>query len=133
MRYVGQSFELTLDAGVDASSEELRELFEVAHEREYGYRDATSAVELVTVTASVWGPEPRLTLRGRLGRIARANTTIWHDGASLEVPLLRGVPAAGEVLPSPAILALPESTLLVSPGWSGAVRADGTIELRRAR
>jgi len=48
VRYVGQSFELTVD---DRSSQpgQLRELFEEAHETRYGYRDQTAGIELVTV------------------------------------------------------------------------------------
>jgi len=133
LRYVGQSFELAVDAAVDASAGELRELFEAAHDREYGYRDRASSVELVTVTASVWGPEPAV--RGQAERVAprRATARIWRGGAELEVAVLEGAPRPGARLPSPAIVAMADSTLLIEPSWDARVLSDGTIELRRRR
>jgi N-methylhydantoinase A len=52
LRYRGQSFELEVTAGLDAAVAELRDLFEDAHERRYGYRDAEGRVELVNVRVS---------------------------------------------------------------------------------
>ena len=60
LRYRGQSFELAIDAPPDASAGELRARFDAAHERRYGYREDGAEVELVTVTASVWGAAPVL-------------------------------------------------------------------------
>jgi len=131
LRYAGQSFELTVDAAGDASRSELRERFEEAHEGEYGYREPESDVELVTITASVWGAEPEIALRSPKGAARRATGRIWHAGEVLDAQIVSGEPGPGELLRGPAICALAEATLLVTPGWAGGVREDGTIELER--
>jgi N-methylhydantoinase A len=133
LRYAGQSFELTVDAPADAGQADLRERFEAAHEREYGYRDRESAVEMVTITASVWGEEPEIELLSPRTRARRSTQSIWHDGSELEVALVVGRPGRGERIDGPAICALAEATLLVAPGWGGCVRDDGTIELELTR
>ena len=132
LRYVGQSFELAIDAPADAAQDELRERFEAAHERLYGYRDDGAAVEVVTVTVSVWGRQPPLEPRAGRARPRRATQRMWHEGRELEVALIVGEPGPGERIDGPAICALPQATLLVTPGWRGAVAADGTIELTPA-
>jgi N-methylhydantoinase A len=131
LRYRGQSFELAVDAGPDAGEGELRERFEAVHEREFGYRDEAAAVELVTVTVSVWGPAPELSPVPEQSASARSSTTIWHRGQELEAALILGQPQPGERFEGPAVCALPEATLLVEPGWAGSVLERGAIELVR--
>jgi N-methylhydantoinase A len=132
LRYAGQSFELAVDARVDAAEAELAERFAAAHEREYGYRDEGAAVELVSVTASVWGAAPSLAAAAGRSRARRSRQTLWHDGAELDALVVAGEPAPGEAAEGPAIFALPEATLLVTPGWRARVIGDGTIEVVRA-
>jgi N-methylhydantoinase A len=132
LRYRGQSFELSIDAPPDADPAELRTRFEDAHERAYGYRDSGAEVELVTVTVSVWGTAPRLVTRAARSGATRTGTRVWHGGRELEAALITGEPAPGERVDGPAICALADATLLVTPGWRGQVLADGTIELVRA-
>jgi N-methylhydantoinase A len=132
LRYRGQSFELSVDASVGAGPDELRERFEAAHEREYGYREPGVAVELVTVTASAWGPAPELAPRAGHRPVRRGSQPIWHEGRELEAALIAGEPAPGERIDAPAVCALPEATLLITPGWRAVVAADGTIECVRA-
>jgi len=61
LRYRGQSFELTV-ADLSGDSARLRDRFEEAHERRYGYRDTEAAIELVTVRRRYIqpGPDPKL-------------------------------------------------------------------------
>ncbi|HEY4098417.1 MAG TPA: hydantoinase/oxoprolinase family protein [Baekduia sp.] len=103
-RYAGQSHELAL-RDVAPSATALREAFAVAHEERYGYRDDAAEVELVTVrTAHVEvGPEVR-----------------WEHDDELET------------VTGPAVLHLPEATLVVPEGWSGQTDATGTVVLERA-
>jgi N-methylhydantoinase A len=131
LRYRGQSFELRVDAPPDADAALLRERFEAAHERHYGYRDPAGEVELVTVTVSVWGAAPAVAPRASGALSMRTSVPVWHAGELLEATLLLGAPAPGERLAGPAICALADATLLVTPGWRGAVREDGTIALER--
>jgi N-methylhydantoinase A len=133
LRYRGQSFELAVDESARSDPEALREAFARAHEQRYGYRDEAAAVELVTIRVSVWGPSPRPRIRGAAGRPPRPRESeIIFDGRPLAAQVLRGELAPGTALRGPALCALPESTLLVPPGWSGEVDAHGTCRLERA-
>jgi N-methylhydantoinase A len=111
LRYRGQAFELAIStAGATAATpRELREAFETAHEERYGYRDPEQEVELVTVRVSAATSTP-----------APPSTGPASDG-----------PAAGSELPGPAVVPLPESTLVIPHGWLGTVMPDGAIDVRR--
>ena len=92
LRYRGQSFELARGRGARSAAgrAELRERFEAAHERRYGYRDEHGEVELVTVTVSVWGPAPALAPARRAGRRSGAQSApIVVGGGELEASLHR--------------------------------------------
>jgi N-methylhydantoinase A len=135
LRYRGQAFELAIAAGVAPTREELRELFEAAHEERYGYRDADQELELVTVrvAATLPGAEPSLTAEGSPAPgDAEPETTrpATLGGETLELRVLRS-PPPGSAISGPAVVELPEATLLVPPGWSGAVDDTGTIKLER--
>ena len=132
LRYRGQSFELSVDAPIAANESELRALFEDAHQRTYGYRDGDGEVELVTVTVSVWGRAPELGGTVSRSRPTVARTRMRHGGRDLDAALITGAPAPGERLVAPAVVALADATLLLTPGWRGLVLSNGTIELTRA-
>jgi N-methylhydantoinase A/oxoprolinase/acetone carboxylase beta subunit len=85
-------------------SADLHERFEALHEERYGHRDPDGEVELVTVRVT-----------GRLP--AR--------------PVRFGA-AAGERVTGPVVVRLPEATLVVPEGWSGAADDTGTLILERA-
>jgi N-methylhydantoinase A len=128
LRYKGQSFELTVDDEIDR----LREAFEEAHEQRYGYRDERAEVELVNVRVSTIGARPALRLKGAaVEPPVRGSTQVVFDGNQVEAELWRGELAPGTRVQGPAVCALPESTLLVPPGWSGAVDEYGTVVLER--
>jgi N-methylhydantoinase A len=134
LRYRGQSFELAVPGGLEPAVETLREDFQALHEERYGHRTAEGEVELVTIRVSAMAPAPELTLAGDGGAAepVRATRRAVFGGAELEVGILRGTPGPGAKLEGPAIVELPESTLLVPPGWRGEVHDTGTIVLRRA-
>jgi N-methylhydantoinase A len=131
LRYRGQSFELLVDAPPHADAGALRSRFERAHQHAYGYRDAGGEVELVAVTVSVWGSSPSLAPRAPSTLAQRATTRFWHAGAELDATLVIGEPAPGERIEAPAVCALTDATLLITPGWRAIVLANGTIELAR--
>lgn len=105
VRYRGQSHELTV-RGTGPEPAAVREAFEAAHEERYGYRDPTGDIEVVTIRVSEVEPGP-------LVEFAAPST------------------GAGR-LEGPAVVALPEATLVVPEGWSGEADATGTIVLERA-
>ena len=138
LRYGGQSFELPVDEERDPvgpapglGPEELREAFGAEHEARYGYR-GEEELELVNLRVSAWGAAPALGPAGAGESPGEAGSRpVIFAGAAVETRLFRGEPPAGTVLEGPALCALAESTLLIPPGWGGAVDASGTIRLRR--
>jgi N-methylhydantoinase A len=136
VRYRGQAFELSVNADLRPQPHELRAAFEALHEDRYGYSDPEQTLELVTIRVTAWvaGIEVELDGDGDGGggaEAARARRVAVIDGTQTEVEVLRGAPARGTEIEGPAVVELPESTLLVAPGWSGAVDATGTIVLSR--
>lgn len=131
LRYAGQGFELTVAAGLSPSPEQLRDGFEAAHQDRYGYTDPGAVLELVTVRVAVAFPgsvpafgAPGPETRDGGGRRA------FFGGEWVEARVHRGG-VTGE-LRGPAIVELPEATLVVPPGWAGGQDEDGTILLERA-
>jgi N-methylhydantoinase A len=134
LRYRGQAFELSVTAD-DPDPATLRERFEAEHERAYGYRDPDGEVELITirVTAAQPGPEIDVEAAGAGRGVQRGRRRVVFAGVEHEATVLRGEPEPGEPVTGPAIVELPESTLVVPPGWAGATEAAGTIRLERVR
>jgi N-methylhydantoinase A len=140
LRYRGQSFELPVeeelgpDGDVGLGPDDLRAAFADAHELRYGYRDAEADVELVNLRVSVWGAAPPLRPRSRAGAPTTTHVRpVVFAGRELSATVHVGEPPPGAVLAGPALCALPESTLLIPPGWSGDVDEHGTIRLERMR
>jgi N-methylhydantoinase A/oxoprolinase/acetone carboxylase beta subunit len=52
-------------------------------------------------------------------------------GEEVELSVVRGSPPPGYELEGPAVVELPESTLLVPSDWAGEVDDSGTVRLRR--
>jgi N-methylhydantoinase A len=134
LRYGGQSFELPIAADPDATPEQLREAFERVHEERYGYRDEEQALELVTirVSATTQGADVRLAGEDNLPEPERTTRLATLDGGEIVLAVLRGVPPPGANIDAPAVVELPESTILIPPGWRAAVDETGTIKLNRA-
>jgi N-methylhydantoinase A len=133
LRYRGQAFELPIRAGVEASPDALREAFEAEHRDRYGYSDSEQELELVTVrvTATTPAAEVPLTADGTDATPRRTQRTAVLDGEELQIEVVSAVPEQGTALSGPAVIELPESTLLIPHGWSGEVMDTGTIRLER--
>ena len=133
LRYRGQAFELAIDGAVAPSPDELRRDFERVHEDRYGYSDPEQQLELVTIRVTATDPagEVELAAEGAETETRRGRRTAVIDGEPVELEVVRGYPAPGTAIGGPAIVELPESTLLVAPGWSGLVDAAGTIRISR--
>jgi N-methylhydantoinase A len=92
-------------------------------------------VELVNVRVSALGRRPALRLVGSATQPSAHVTTtpvVW-EGEWVQARLWRGELPSGTRVEGPALCAMEESTLLVPPGWSGAVDEHGTVVLERVR
>jgi N-methylhydantoinase A len=134
LRYRGQSFELRIAAPTPCSPESLREAFEQEHERRYGYRDPELAIELVTIAVAAVSPAPELGLEASgdgANELVESEREATFGGEALPARVLRGEPGPGTKALGPCIFELPETTLVLPPGWSAEVDADGTIVCER--
>jgi N-methylhydantoinase A len=134
LRYRGQAFELAIGGSPGADPDQLREAFEAEHEERYGYRDPEQELELVTVRVSAMVPGAAVSIGGAGdGALSRSRRRATLAGREVEFEVLRGEPEAGTSIAGPAVVELPEATLLVPPGWSGEVDPTGTIKLVSSR
>jgi N-methylhydantoinase A len=135
LRYRGQAFELAIAAGLAPELDELREKFEAEHEDRYGYRDSDGQLELVTIRVSATVPGAEVELGGAAEHEPPQKTSrrATLAGEQVELAVFQGPPLPREAIEGPAVLELPESTLLVPKGWSGEVDATGTIQIRHQR
>jgi N-methylhydantoinase A len=132
LRYRGQAHELAVEAGERPAPEELRDAFARAHEDRYGFRDADGEVELITIRVSAALPGPDVELRAEEAAAPeRSRRPGVLEGEDVEVDVLRGRLPAGLEVSGPCVCELPEATLLVAPGWSGAVHPSGAVVLER--
>jgi N-methylhydantoinase A len=132
LRYSGQAFELALRDDGPPDPQRLKESFEAEHERRYGYRDAEAEVELVNIRRAVVvrGPRPELVAAQGKGH-SRLRRPAWFGGRELDMEVLRGEPPAGLELTGPAVFELPETTLVVPPGWRASVDGHGSVVVHR--
>jgi N-methylhydantoinase A len=132
LRYRGQSFELTVDAG---ELESLVARFHDAHERRYGYRMEEEPVELVNVrvTATVAVDKPALTEDPVEGDGHAGRRRASFDGDWVEVDVFdRTQMGAGSEVSGPTLVEFPEATCVVAPGWAGSVDEAGSLVLERS-
>jgi N-methylhydantoinase A len=61
------------------------------------------------------------------GGLEETARDVRFDGRWLETPVLRGEPPAGLSVPGPVNFELPETTLVLPPGWTAKIDETGTI------
>ena len=142
LRYVGQSYELTVplegppeDA---ATFEAARAAFDRLHQTRFAHADAAAPVEVVNaratarVASGVTLPPP--TFAARDGAAAPASTArAWFGGAWHDTPVYqRDSLVPGDRLEGPTIIVQLDTTTLVAPGWSAEVDAHGNLLMERA-
>lgn len=134
LRYVGQSFELTVPLqSTTPSAEELIDRFQERHERIFGHADRTSPVELINVRTTVLGrmapvrqPPPRARTPGAPRPIAHRQT--FYRGEWVETPVYdRANMAIGGEIRGPAIVQQYDSTSVVPPGFVVHVDDGGNL------
>jgi N-methylhydantoinase A len=133
LRYRGQAFELTVPGPLDASPALLRERFEAAHEERYGYVDEQEEIELVNVRVAAIADAPQTGPTGApaAGDLAEASRPARFADEVLETRVVRGELPADTRFDGPAILELPDTTVVVPPRWRAAHDASGAVTLER--
>jgi N-methylhydantoinase A len=124
VRYVGQSFELTIPAGPD-----LLERFHAQHERTYGFAAPGEPVEIVSIRLTSIGridKPPVRSLAAGEAPPARAYRPVYfaESGGYVDCAIHeRGALPAGARLDGPVVVEELDSTTVVHPGFT--VRVDG--------
>ena len=129
LRYRGQSFEL--DVAPASEDDDLRALFEDDHERRYGYRDPDAEIEIVGIRVAAVGPRPELPgAEAAAPEVERTTRSALFGGTEMETLILQGGIPAGERVRGPAVVELPETTLLVPPGATATpIDRSGDVEI----
>jgi N-methylhydantoinase A len=130
LRYVGQSYEIQVPAGEPGR---LREEFEAAHERRYGFVEAGRPIEIINVRLRAViqrgvdisypihasdTPASTLQIRFAAG---------WMESSLVERTAL----ATGEQVRGPALITQPDTATLVPPGWQAVVDSTANLILER--
>ena len=143
VRYVGQSFELTVDYPTSRSSRSseglaraISDSFYRAHLQRFGYADRNEPVEIVNLRLKLDLPvdKPDLQLESGAGSgTAQAEMervdVVYREG-ELETPLYnRDLLSTGDRIVGPALVVQMDTTTVVPPGWQGDVDAYGNLLL----
>ena len=143
MRYVGQSFELTVDCPrITGSNRVVRETvrrFHQAHQRRFGYSDESQPVEVVNVRlkavgrvkAPGGGRQGAEDGRGEMRDAGPVDTRdVVFDGTRhIAAFYLRRALRAGQQVPGPAVLLQEDATTVVPPDWVARVDGWGNLVL----
>jgi len=131
MRHVGQNFEIQIDAGSVSGgtvpplpdAAQLRHAFLAVHERQYGYANATDAVEVINLRLTGRAPfarpvEPRSDRRASAPPQPRIHRPVWFDeGTPRTTPVYaREDLHPGQQIEGPAIIEQLDATTVVHPG-----------------
>src|SRR5712692_6689634 len=138
MSYVGQTHTVAVPLGnLDRAA--IRAAFEARYRAAYGRLLEGIAMRVLNLRVAVIGRRPKLDLM-RLapkpgGNVAAAQLgmrRIYVDGGFVDAPVYARLDLpAGAVIPGPAILEQPDTTIFVDPGLEGSVDRFGNVLLER--
>ena len=133
MRYVGQSFELSVPLGRGGVSAAVG-VFHEHHQQRYAHSRRSAPVEIVVarLVASVPQPSVPMSLPSRRGSVGtRTTPATLADGTVKSVPLLtRDELSVGFELAGPAVVTQSDATTWIPPGWHIQVDVQGALLLR---
>jgi N-methylhydantoinase A len=132
LRYVGQSYELTVPADDVAAAVAG---FHAEHDRAYGFAAEEEPVELVNLRLTAIGriakpALPRLEAGDEPEPRARRQVYFAESDGYVDCPVYdRYALGAGAILDGPAIVEEFDSTTVVHPGWQATVDDHGNLIL----
>ena len=139
LRYLGQSYELSVDIPNGSQTDVLQKGVDAFHKRHreiYGYGAEEEPVELVNVRVRAIGEihKPRLREWAPTGDTPPSERGVYFEAPDswLDTPIYsRGSLAQGSIIDGPAIIEQYDSTTVVYPGWRADVDRYGVLSLRR--
>jgi N-methylhydantoinase A len=140
MRYVGQSYELTIPTPgrFEASSvPQLLERFHAEHDRSYGFNAPTEPTECVSLRLTAVGkiakpPLQPLAATGGLEPKERRPVYFAESGDYVDCPIYDryALPAGGRIA-GPAVVEEFDSTTVIHPGYAAEIETYGNLIVRR--
>jgi N-methylhydantoinase A len=143
MRYIGQSYELTIhpQGGIEAGPERLAAAFHDAHRQRFSYASEGEPVEIVNLRLKAIGHTPKPALEPQpLGHVDPSAACIGYKPVFFADPerpqAARPIPTAlyerarltpGKMVVGPAVVFQMDTTTVLPPGWAGSV--DGWSNL----
>ncbi|HKQ55825.1 MAG TPA: hydantoinase B/oxoprolinase family protein, partial [Methyloceanibacter sp.] len=134
LRYAGTDSALPIPL---ASFRGMRALFEIAHQKRFGFISPEKDIEIETVEVEARGggaeiASPGLAAESAAEAVPEAETPIftagrWHQAAVY----LRGALSPGQKLAGPALIIEDHQTVVVEPGWNAQVTARNDLLLTR--
>jgi N-methylhydantoinase A len=139
MSYVGQTHTVAVPLAGALDVAAIRAAFETRYRAAYGRLLEGIAMRVLNLRVAVVGRRPKLDLiglapkpGGSVGAAQRGTRRIYVDGSHAEAPIYaRLALPAGAVVPGPAILEQPDTTILIDPGLAGSVDRFGNVILER--
>ena len=140
VRYVGQSYELTVDCprlGPSVATSAAR-AFHAAHAQRFGYADQSAAIEVVNLRLKAVGlsaveqPDAVAVSGDSAGEaLVAEDTVVFNDGPRRTPFLRRAALAANALVPGPAVVLQMDATTVVPPGWEARVDDFGNLIITR--
>ena len=140
VRYVGQSFELTVDYPAISSRGDFRrtiaDRFNRAHLQRFGYSDRGERVEIVSLRLKMElavekpraAPEPAVDEDPSAAQIDEVD--VVFPSGTLATPLYqREQLRCGHRVRGPVLVVQMDSTVVVTPGWGGVIDPYGNLVL----
>lgn len=139
-RYLGQSYELTIDSEKPFSSNALNSAvlnFHIKHRDVYGYSMESEQVEVVSIKVRAIGEVPKPLLR-KTSTIRQAlpkeERKVFFEDLKcwVETPIYdRGQLTPGFQINGPAVVEQYDSTSVIYPDWNGTVDGYGNLILEK--
>ena len=141
LRYLGQSYELTIDANVAPGDELISSVasrYHKRHEEIYGYSAPDETVEVVNIRLRAIGLMAKPCFAERAGphdyegSVDKRLVYFEDDNSWVETPVYsRSSIGEGFSREGPAVIEQYDSTTVVYPGWDIRVDRFGVLHLRR--
>jgi N-methylhydantoinase A len=139
MSYVGQTHTVAVPLADALDVAAIRAAFEARYRAAYGRPLEGIAMRVLNLRVAVVGRRPKLDLiglapkpGGSLAAAQRGTRRIYVDGNFAEAPVYaRLALPVGAVVPGPAVLEQPDTTIFVDPGLAGSVDRFGNVIVER--
>ena len=140
-RYARQSYELSVavpEGRLDAAAiTAIADAFHERHRQTYGHDNRGEPVQIVNIRVAAIGTIPPLRIRQEVADASatplKGERRAWFrsGGETTARVFDRALMPAGLAVPGPAVIESLESTILVPPGWTARMDADGFVMLAR--